>query len=727
MITGFLNMNKKKGFQGTVPGLGVFGPWIVFLLMAVFSLGAEEKADWKLVYERDLSKGNLIKDWMVFSGEWSQTADGIKKVNADGNGCLILRLPVVQNATKITFVARAEAKAGDLSLLMGTARGEFERAAFFGFGSSANTKNKIIFNAHELAKTKKSLIKKGTWHEITAVREKGKLSLTIDGKLVLTADDDPYGMGGPYIGLYAWFPATFKSIRVWRRADKVLRKFQHRGVAGKEEQWLKGTYYPNRVPWLKTAFADYHELMKRGIPLTKSPLKWIPPETVSIFRPTPGLGLPALPGVEHTITYDPKPCKASVNEGGNGKYESVLHGRYNHHQIITVFKHRLIVNWTNHANDENGPGQRILARVGRFRKNRTVVDWGKPLETIIELAPAAVPVRRRPVKHDPKKIVEIACSGRLHVKNGRLYFSGRLFSTHGYTNEFPYRSAKPGRPIPAKNWNDNYEPEKGWDKDIFWRLNFNYYQQWDFKDGKLVPVSAMYVKGKIPDKIEVTPGRFKTVLQPGEPYASAKQFDQAPEQFKNDILRGKGPDNKKEIYETHANYASAAARLASADGTNALAHQAEYQRADGKWVAIRDNLAVAGFYYAQVRDTRKDFYPPAHLTNLPGVADPAAGNLKNGWSWILGNARSRREMYLVLSRDGIVFDRSWSILTIEGEMDKTFKNYIGKYGGPQYFASVMTGGSIWVAYSIGKRKEGVTRIPMKAIINAAAYPAKGAK
>lgn len=95
-------------------------------------------------------------------------------------------------------------------------------------------------------------------------------------------------------------------------------------------------------------------------------------------------------------------------------------------------------------------------------------------------------------------------------------------------------------------------------------------------------------------------------------------------------------------------------------------------------------------------------------TNLHGEAMPAAGELPDGRVWIIGNARDRREMYLTLSDDGVTFDRSWSLLTIERQGDGGH----GKGGGPQYFQTITVGQNLWVIYSITKEMIGVTRIPL---------------
>jgi len=72
-------------------------------------------------------------------------------------------------------------------------------------------------------------------------------------------------------------------------------------------------------------------------------ITWHPPET---FNPEmPGLGLPPLAGVEHTLFYDPLPSRCNLDDGGDGTYESLRHGTYSHHPQIVLFEIPFIAYW----------------------------------------------------------------------------------------------------------------------------------------------------------------------------------------------------------------------------------------------------------------------------------------------------------------------------------------------------------------------------------------------
>lgn len=431
------------------------------------------------------------------------------------------------------------------------------------------------------------------------------------------------------------------------------------------------------------------------------PIRWVPPPTFD--KGKTGLGLPQLEGVEHTLLFDPIPSAANVDEGGDGRYESLRHGTYSHHQRVVLYKDKFIVYWTNHSRDENGPGQRLLAKVGTFNADRSDIDWGGD-ETLVELAPAPMPVRRRYWEHDPEEMHEGYAAAMLQLINGRLYVRGSMIACHGWTNDVRYHG-RCYKPIPAENWNDARDPRKGFRWDMWWPLGLGFVQRWELAGASLVPDSPLYVMSKAYARIEVTPGRFKRVPPPVEPYAGGPPFDEAPPEMQEDVLHG-----KRVIFHPGPKYAKGTSKLA-ADGKNGLAHMTEFRRRDGKWVAIRDNLTNPHYYYAALKDRREDCYPPAVRTDLFGHAMPVAGQLPSGQSWIVCNNSPRTDMYLTLSDDGITFDQTWLLLHIDRKTDGGVCK--GSHGGPQYFQSVTVGPNIWVVYSIAKEQLGAMKIPIR--------------
>lgn len=431
------------------------------------------------------------------------------------------------------------------------------------------------------------------------------------------------------------------------------------------------------------------------------PIRWVPPPGFS--KEKPGLGLPQLAGVTHHILFDPIPSKTNIDEGGDGRYESVRHGTYNHHQRIVVFGDKCIVYWTNHSRDENGPGQRLLAKVGTFTPDKTDIVWGGD-ETLVELSPSPMPVRRRGWAHDPEIMCEGYASSMLQLINGRLYVRGSLVACHGWTNDVKYHG-RCRKPIPAANWNDGRDTQRGFRWDLWWPLDMEFVQRWEFRGGTLVPDSPLYKMSEALGQVEITPGRFKRVPTPIDPYASAKPFAEAPVEMQEDVVHG-----KRVQFQRSPKYASGTDKLA-ADGKNGLAHHTEFRRPDGRWVTVRDNLLTPEYYYAAEKDNIGDDYPPSIQTDLFGQAMPVAGELPDGRPWIICNNGPRTDMYLTLSDDGVTFDKTWLLLHVDRVAEEGVCK--GSHGGPQYFQAVTVGSNIWVVYSIAKEQIGATRIPLR--------------
>jgi hypothetical protein len=435
------------------------------------------------------------------------------------------------------------------------------------------------------------------------------------------------------------------------------------------------------------------------------PLRWIQPKGFSTGARN--LGIKSFStAVTHKVIYDPKPSKGNVNEGGSGKYESVNHGQYNHHANGCLFEDKLIVFWTNHSFDENGPGQRILAKVGTFNADRSEIDWGG-IETLAEVAPPPVPVRRRSRQHDPEVINEHFFYGHPVVVNGRLYFRGGMTAVHGYTDDRTYAHLPlASGTVPAAHWRDSQDEKAGFHQEVYWGLGYTFVQKWKVQGKTIVPDSPIYkVADMLKSPYEITPGRFKKIIDPAEMYLKAPPLSEAPEQMRDDLKNGKPVS-----FRRGPRYASAEASYITTDGRRDLIHNAVFRRPDGKWVVIRDVTAgKGGIYYAALKDTEEDYFPPATRTTLPGYAMPAAGELSNGWVWIMGNLPPRRQFtYITVSTNGVVFDRTRHLLTIEGD---TMPQRIGGGGGPQYPHAIMAGNTIWIVYSIAKVKLGVTRLP----------------
>jgi hypothetical protein len=429
------------------------------------------------------------------------------------------------------------------------------------------------------------------------------------------------------------------------------------------------------------------------------PVFWKKP--VTFHQDASGLGLQPLNGITNAYIYEPLASNACISEGGSGSYESLLNGTYNHHPQIIVVGNKFMVYWTNHARDENGPGERLLARLGTFDSDMNNIDWNGT-NSFFEIAPAPVLVDRRLYNHNPSQISELFISGGLKLINGRIYCIGDILAIHGWTNDPLYNGTQTA-PVPAEKFRNNYDSASGFTLDVWWKIG-TFYQQWKINGNSLEPNSIMYKDSAFKTQIEVTPGDILPVVALKQPYNSAALLSNAVWAFRNDVLNTAPVPFSRTAY-----FNSASAKRAATDGINGLAHIAVYKKPDGRWVVLRDNLSNPGYYYAAQIDDYNDFCPPAYPTNLYGTAQPDARELPDGRPYIICNSMGRKDMFITVSNDGYMFDKTWELLHSDRAKsdDGLFKS-----GGPQYFRSVVVGNNIWIVYSITKELIGITKVPV---------------
>jgi hypothetical protein len=435
-----------------------------------------------------------------------------------------------------------------------------------------------------------------------------------------------------------------------------------------------------------------------------SPINWIMPE--GFDENAPGLGLPTLEGTTHTLLYDPKPTKACVDEGGTGHYESIFHGTYTHGPTYYIVGDKIILTFSNHARDEGGAGSRKICRVGTIINGGEDIVWGDD-STFTEIVPPATLAYRRPWVHDGQTLRPYA-GGGLSLINDTFYTTGGVAAVPGYTTEERYRHFYGTMPEEAFS----ESPSDEFFFDMWVSLGMSFTQRWKLDGDKLVPDSPLYKRSEYVDRYEITPGRWLESLPLIAPYTDAVPFDEAPASMKKDLLEG----TPKTWYRTP--YFAPGTEDKAADGINALAHSAEYQRPDGKWVVMRDNLLNKAHFYAAIKDTHEEPYPPGIETNMVGCANPECGEFAYGRVWVIYNAfddhindlkRCRKDMLMSVSDDGITFEKTWLVHRVDNEGD----GGVYKMGGPQYFKSLMTEKVLWVFYSITKQQIGVTKFPLE--------------
>jgi hypothetical protein len=439
--------------------------------------------------------------------------------------------------------------------------------------------------------------------------------------------------------------------------------------------------------------------------LPTPPIAWIAPEDFD--KDAPGLNLPQLEGISHQLLYNPQSSRANVDEGGDGRYESVEHGTFCHGPNYVILGDYIIAAWSNHTRDECGPGSRKISRVGKIVRGGDDIDWGGQERLSVIGVPPIAP-RRRTFTSDPELLGPYIGAG-IQLIGDRLYVQGSMASAIGFTNREECRLTD--GPVPEDNFRDNMDIESGFNFDKWAPLGFSFVQRLRIENDRLVFDSPLYQMSEFRSKFEVTPGRFKVSPDLLPPYADAVPFSEAPDEIKRDIL-----DNVPVSYKRTPKFAPDTKHLA-VDGLDALAHASEFRRPDDSWVVVRDNLLNPGYYYASEKATEEDVYPPGQITSLYAGANPAAGELPDGRPFIICSSyddyylaadKSRQDMYITLSHDGRTFDRTWLLMHDVGEPD----GGMYKFGGPQYFNPVILGENMWIFYSITKQKIGITKVPL---------------
>lgn len=173
----------------------------------------------------------------------------------------------------------------------------------------------------------------------------------------------------------------------------------------------------------------------------------------------------------------------------------------------------------------------------------------------------------------------------------------------------------------------------------------------------------------------------------------------------------------------------------SADGINGWRDGAireiegVYSFPEPSWFVRPDNSVVMIFrtksgdpwiYASESRDQGQTWSTPVK-TNFPDATARAfAGNLPDGTAFIISNPATtpskthpnigrRNPLTIALSDDGVVFDRAYAIRAEPTSMRFPGKN---KVHGWQYPAAIVWKDFLYVAYSINKEDEGVSRIKL---------------
>jgi hypothetical protein len=139
-----------------------------------------------------------------------------------------------------------------------------------------------------------------------------------------------------------------------------------------------------------------------------------------------------------------------------------------------------------------------------------------------------------------------------------------------------------------------------------------------------------------------------------------------------------------------------------------------YRRPDGVLVKLSRDLDRSRRLYASLSRDDGFNWEPALRTDIPdSPSKPFAGTLPDGRVYLIGNqvaVPGRDPLVLSLSKDGTHF--TWAAAIRSGAPPLRREGH-AKSLGFQYPSAVVTGGALWVIYSVGKEDVEVSRIPLK--------------
>ena len=166
---------------------------------------------WRLVMFDDFERTGLGPNWQVLKGGGAIKAGRYYTSGTTFMGCA----KKVKAPVRIEFDARQKTPC-DLTPFWGTADGAYESGYFIGFGSNANTQNKIMKRGGVVASsTDGALIVPNRWHHVVGQVLAKKVQLIVDGKLVIEyVDPDPV-RNADMAGIIAWFEAEIDNVRIY--------------------------------------------------------------------------------------------------------------------------------------------------------------------------------------------------------------------------------------------------------------------------------------------------------------------------------------------------------------------------------------------------------------------------------------------------------------------------------------------------------------------------------
>lgn len=350
-------------------------------------------------------------------------------------------------------------------------------------------------------------------------------------------------------------------------------------------------------------------------------------------------------------------------------------GAYSHHCHVCYHAGRLYASWSNHLQDEDFPGQRVLVRQS--------ADFGKSWIPPLSEPPATL----FPSLDDWKKEADrnkVSDDNRTGTSNGYAVIDGVLYAINEVLPAIWMQRAGKGRIVRRIN-------DDGTFGDIFWiepqrpSTPSGYPEYPDMSDPKYIEIG----------------GKIKAFL--------------ADEQRKNlPTWDFKGPRNT--TTELMGGLSGS-----PADGHNLCEPSTSYKTPDGVLAHFWRDLSkeIGGpfrcLYISVSSDNGKHWSLPERTTIPNCSSRPSAGNLPDGTVFMLNNPVSRKHLILSLSKDGRVFDSDWLIRKVD--YPTRFKGSAKGSFAAAYQHACIVEKFMFVIYSINKEDVEIVRIPLDSLNN----------
>ncbi len=210
------NHHVKRRRRG---GNVAFPTAFVALVLASLAPAAPKSAAPRQVFSDDFEADAPGPQWSRQSGSWTIID---RALYCMGPGIMVCRTPLPRNV-RVEYDCMSKEPC-DMTLLLGKTKVDSRLDGyFFGFGSMANTVNKLMIGKRQVAADTKHLPIAGQWHHVVVEKRGRFLTMWIDGEKSLSACDFKEATRtGRYWGFYVWTKAKFDNVKAFELpADAV--------------------------------------------------------------------------------------------------------------------------------------------------------------------------------------------------------------------------------------------------------------------------------------------------------------------------------------------------------------------------------------------------------------------------------------------------------------------------------------------------------------------------